>query len=187
MGANGGKWGKIGGNRGWELSQIHHGKCMKISQHERKMGGEKWEENGAFGDHFSIFPTSNSPIFPAAHCPPLDILNKNLVAGDLSPGESRHSLAVSRNPEAADPAHSPVGNVLLTVGRSPRAAVPDSCETTPEHRHAHVMLWGCCRTVRARCGPFPVFLGILPGGEAHNKPLWRVFPNACGWSPKAFG
>ena len=46
---------------------------------------------------------------------------------------------------------------------------------------------GCCRTVRARCGPFPVFPGILPGGEAHHKPLWRVFPNACGWSPKAFG
>ena len=41
--------------------------------------------------------------------------------------------------------------------------------------------------MRARCGPFPVFPGILPGGEAHNKPLWRVFPNACGWSPKAFG
>ena len=43
------------------------------------------------------------------------------------------------------------------------------------------------RTVHARCGPFPVFPGILPSGEAHNKPLWRVFPNACGWSPKAFG
>ena len=43
------------------------------------------------------------------------------------------------------------------------------------------------RTVRARCGPCPVFPGILPSGEAHNKPLWRVFPNACGWSPKAFG
>ena len=41
--------------------------------------------------------------------------------------------------------------------------------------------------VVARCGTFLMFLQILPGEEAHRKPLWRVFLNACGWSPEAFG
>ena len=41
--------------------------------------------------------------------------------------------------------------------------------------------------VVARCGTVLIFLGIVPGEEAHRKPLWRVFPNACGWSPEAFG
>ena len=45
---------------------------------------------------------------------------------------------------------------------------------------------GCCRTVRARCGTFLMFLEILPGEAAHRKPLWQVFPNACGRSPEAF-
>ena len=48
-------------------------------------------------------------------------------------------------------------------------------------------LGGCCCTVRARCGTFLMFLEILPSEEAHCKPLWWVFPNACGWSPEAFG
>ena len=41
--------------------------------------------------------------------------------------------------------------------------------------------------VRARCGTFLMFMEILPGEEAHRKPLWQVFPNACEWSPEAFG
>ena len=32
---------------------------------------------------------------------------------------------------------------------------------------------GCCRSVHARCGTFLMFLEILPGEEAHCKPLWR--------------
>ena len=28
-----------------------------------------------------------------------------------------------------------------------------------------------------------MFWGILPSEEAHCKPLWRVFPNGCGWAP----
>jgi hypothetical protein len=50
----------------------------------------------------------------------------------------------------------------------------------------------CCTTWRvllhgARTVRHLMFLGILPGEEAHLKPLWRVFPNACGWSPEACG
>ena len=41
--------------------------------------------------------------------------------------------------------------------------------------------------VVTRCGTFLMFPEILPGEEAHCKPLWWVFPNACGWSPEAFG
>ena len=55
-----------------------------------------------------------------------------------------------------------------------------------ELQHLGVLLHRA-RTPRARCGTFLIFLEILPGGEAHRKPLWRVFPNAWGWSPHAFG
>ena len=41
--------------------------------------------------------------------------------------------------------------------------------------------------MRAQCGTFLMILQILPTEEAHCKPLWQVFPNACGWSPEAFG
>ena len=80
-GENGGKWGKMGGNRGktgknegkWrkmggngKLLQIHHGKCMKLFQQERKMEengvemGGKWVKNGTWaGPIFPIFPKGN--------------------------------------------------------------------------------------------------------------------------------
>ena len=45
---------------------------------------------------------------------------------------------------------------------------------------------GCCCNVCARCGTFLMFVEILPS-EAHRKTLWQVSPNACGWSPEAFG
>ena len=35
----------------------------------------------------------------------------------------------------------------------------------------------------ARCGTFLMFLEMVPGEEAHRKPLRRGFPNACGGSP----
>ena len=41
--------------------------------------------------------------------------------------------------------------------------------------------------MRARCGTFLMFLETSPGEEAHRKPRWRMFPNACEWSPEAFG
>ena len=49
--------------------------------------------------------------------------------------------------------------------------------------HVRQLHCGDAKGVVARCGPFPMFPGILPGEEAHCKPLWRVFPNGCGWSP----
>ena len=74
MGENGGKWGKMGKNGGkWrkmgengKLLQIHHGKCMKLFQQERKMEengvemGGKWVKNGTrAGPIFPIFPKGN--------------------------------------------------------------------------------------------------------------------------------
>jgi hypothetical protein len=71
MRKNGGKWGKMGENRGkWrkmgengKLLQIHHGKCMKVFQQERKMEengvemegqmGEKWDTGRSHYPHFS--------------------------------------------------------------------------------------------------------------------------------------
>ena len=46
---------------------------------------------------------------------------------------------------------------------------------------------GCCCTVRTRCGTVLMFLEILLSKETHRKPLWRVSPDACGWSPEAIG
>ena len=64
MGENGGKWGEMGGNG--KLLQIHHGKCMKMFQQERKMEengvemGGKWVKNGTrAGPIFPIFPKGN--------------------------------------------------------------------------------------------------------------------------------
>ena len=64
MGENGGKWRKMGGNG--KLLKIHHGKCMKIFQQERKMEengvemGGKWVKNGTrTGPIFPIFPKGN--------------------------------------------------------------------------------------------------------------------------------
>ena len=64
MGENGGKWGKMGENG--KLLQIHHGKCMKLFQQERKMEengvemGGKWVKNGTrAGPIFPIFPKGN--------------------------------------------------------------------------------------------------------------------------------
>ena len=39
--------------------------------------------------------------------------------------------------------------------------------------------------VVVRCGR--MLLETVPSEEAHGKPLWRALPNACGWSPEAFG
>ena len=64
MGENGGKWRKMGENG--KLLQIHHGKCMKLFQQERKMEengvemGGKWVKNGTrAGPIFPIFPKGN--------------------------------------------------------------------------------------------------------------------------------
>ena len=64
MGENGGKWRKMGENG--KLLQIHHGKCMKLFQQERKMEengvemGGKWVKNGTrAGPILPIFPKGN--------------------------------------------------------------------------------------------------------------------------------
>ena len=64
MGENGGKWREMGENG--KLLQIHHGKCMKMFQQERKMEengvemGGKWVKNGTWaGPIFPIFPKGN--------------------------------------------------------------------------------------------------------------------------------
>ena len=41
-------------------------------------------------------------------------------------------------------------------------------------------LWGCCRTVCARCGTFCMFLETFAREEA-SKLLWQVLLEACGW------
>ena len=58
MGENGGKWRKMGGNG--KLLQIHHGKCMKMFQQERKM-----EENGVeMGGKWVKMGHGQVPFFP---------------------------------------------------------------------------------------------------------------------------
>ena len=42
--------------------------------------------------------------------------------------------------------------------------------------------WGVAPAYGARAG-----VGTFLMFPEHCKPLWRVFPNACGWSPEAFG
>ena len=80
MGGNGGKWGEMGGNGGkWrkmgengKLLQIHHGKCMKLFQQERKM-----EENGAeMGGKWVKNGTRAGPIFPKGNLLPHRAVNK---------------------------------------------------------------------------------------------------------------
>ena len=79
MGGNGGKWGEKGGNG--ELLQIHHGKCMKMSQEQRKMGGNGGGvKNGTCSGNFPIFP---GPIFRRA--------DKSFLRGPLQ----KFSLRVS--------------------------------------------------------------------------------------------
>ena len=88
MGGNGGKWGKLGGNGGkWgemggngELLQKHDGKCMKMFQEKREMGGngvemgEKWVKTGTCSGNFPIFP---KPSFPEADKVPSGALYKS--------------------------------------------------------------------------------------------------------------
>ena len=38
-----------------------------------------------------------------------------------------------------------------------------------DHLEKLKSVWGCCCTVRAQCGAFPVFPEVLPSEEAHNK------------------
>ena len=66
-----------------------------------------------------------------------------------------------------DGALQPLCNVYILIAKS---------------YHLGVLLHGA-RTVRHLSD----VLEILSSEEAHRKPLLRVFPNACGWSPKAFG
>ena len=86
-GGNGGKWGEMGGNGGkWggngELLHVHHGKCMKMFQEERKMeeNGGKLVRNGTCSGNFPIFP---DPICPKA--------DKSFLRGPLQ----KFSLQVS--------------------------------------------------------------------------------------------
>ena len=100
-----------------------------------------------------------------------------------------------------------VGGVLR-AGDLPRATSPSRppnvlscravllCLVCPhggagKHTTARWVRWevrlGVLSAPGAGCGTFRMFLEIAPGEEAHRKPLRRVFPNACGWSPEAFG
>ena len=66
-GGNGGKWGNMGENG--KLLQIHHGKCMKMFQQERKTerNGVKWGRNGCKMGHdqatSAFFQVPFSPFF----------------------------------------------------------------------------------------------------------------------------
>ena len=68
MGGNGGKCREMGGDG--ELLHVHHGKCMKMFQQERKMEengvetGAKWVKNGTWSGNFCLVPGCISPIFP---------------------------------------------------------------------------------------------------------------------------
>ena len=93
------------------------------------------------------------------------------------------------------PAPFPSG-LKRQAAREGLGGAQEGCPWVPPHtlpqNHPHdtlIISWGgellehcpsgaAFRTVRTQCGTFLMFLEIVPGEEAHGKPLWRVFRNA---------
>ena len=77
----------MGGNG--KLLQVHHGKCMKMFQQERKMeknGVEmsgKWVKNWTRSGNFCIFPDPILPIFPKGQQFPCRAVNKKFASNNL--------------------------------------------------------------------------------------------------------